>query len=106
MKLLYTTWPDPGTAREAAIALVEEGLAACANILPGMTSVYRWEGQVESAGETVMLVKVADAQAAATTARILALHPNETPAIAAIGVDAAASAPDFLAWVERSGHQA
>ena len=55
MRVLYTTWPDADSAREAAAALLEEGLIACANILSGSTSIYRWQGEVKQEGEIVAL---------------------------------------------------
>ena len=55
--ILYTTWPDADTARACAGAAVEAGLAACANILAPMTSVYRWEGVLEEAAEVPALFK-------------------------------------------------
>jgi len=96
---LYTTFPDEAAAATVATALVEERLAACANILPGMKSVYRWKGRVETANETVMIVKTNAAAADAAKEKILALHPDETPCIAAAPVSAAGSNPEFLDWV-------
>ena len=55
--LIYATYPDPETAEAGGRALVEAGLAACVNILPGMVSVYRWEGAVERSEECVMIIK-------------------------------------------------
>src|SRR5260221_3168270 len=55
--VILTTWPDGDKARVAARALVEEHLAACANIVPAVESIYRWEGNIETASEVLMLVK-------------------------------------------------
>ena len=96
----YTTWPDAAAAGAVARILVEDGLCACANILPGMTSVYRWQGEVETARECVMVLKTTGARSAELARRIAELHPYDEPCILALPVDAAASAPDFLAWVE------
>ena len=52
---IYTTWPDADSAQAAAGIAVTEGLCACANLLPGMTSVYRWQGAIETAAECVAL---------------------------------------------------
>lgn len=100
MRVLYTTWPDADSAREAAAALLEEGLIACANILSGSTSIYRWQGEVKQEGEIVALFKTAADRAGAARDRLIALHPYEEPCVIALGVEAAASAPGFLAWVE------
>jgi periplasmic divalent cation tolerance protein len=95
--LVYTTWPDAGTAEAAARTLVGERLAACANILGPMRSVYRWEGAVETADEIPMLLKTSAAKSAALTDRIIALHPYETPCV--VTVDVTGGNPAFLAWV-------
>lgn len=79
--LVYTTFPDEATARSIARALVERKLAACVNLLPGMTSVYAWEGAIEEAGEIVGIVKTRKERAEAVSAAIRELHPYDTPAI-------------------------
>ncbi|WP_417468697.1 divalent-cation tolerance protein CutA [Maricaulis sp.] len=96
---IYTTWPDAALAQQAAANLVSEGLCACANILPGMTSVYRWEGALETALEAVMIVKTTAGKASALTTRLSALHPYDEPCILGLDIDAAASSPGFLAWI-------
>ncbi len=104
---IYTTWPDSASARSAAADLVEAGLCACANIIDGMTSVYRWQGQIETANECVMILKTSEAAAPALRERILSLHPYDEPCLLALPVDEAASAPDFLAWIgQQTGAQA
>jgi periplasmic divalent cation tolerance protein len=97
--LVYTTWPDPESARAFAAEAVEARLAACANILAPMTSVYRWQGAVEQAAETPMLLKTTRAAAEALRARFRARHPYDTPAFVALPLDAAASDAPFLAWL-------
>jgi periplasmic divalent cation tolerance protein len=98
--LIYTTWPGPVEAETAGRALVEAGLAACVNILPGMRSVYRWQGAVEASDEAVMIVKTTcEAREAAMTA-IRKAHPYETPAIIALSV--IAGDPGYLAWIADS----
>lgn len=96
----WTTWPDRESAETAAARLVADRLCACANILPGMTSVYRWQGAVETAQETVMVLKTAGDKAAALCARIVELHPYDEPCVLSLPVDAEGSAPGFLAWIE------
>ncbi|TGY87603.1 divalent-cation tolerance protein CutA [Marinicauda algicola] len=100
MCLLYTTWPAAAPAREAAAALLEEGLIACANILSGSTSIYRWQGEVKEEGEIVALFKTAADRAERARDRLVALHPYEEPCVIALGVETGASAPGFLDWVE------
>jgi periplasmic divalent cation tolerance protein len=97
--LVYTTWPGADTAGEAAHAAVEAGLAACANVLAPMVSVYRWKGEVEQAVETPVLFKTAGDKAEALRALIAARHPYETPCIVALDIEKAGSNPAFLQWV-------
>ncbi len=94
---LYVTAPDPHTARAIAGSLIREKRAACVNILPEIRSIYEWEGRVEETTETPFLVKTVAAADAA--ARIADLHPYDTPCIAALAVDHAASSARFLDWI-------
>ena len=100
MVILYTTWPDADTAERAAREVVEAGLAACANILPPATSIYRWKGKVERAGEVVMILKTGTARAPELRDRLAELHPYEIPAIVAIPILTPASWSPFLLWIE------
>jgi periplasmic divalent cation tolerance protein len=97
--ILYTTWPDAETAQACAVAAVEARLAACANVLAPMTSIYRWDGALEQTAETPMLLKTTAAAAERLRDLILARHPYETPCVVALRTEAAASSPDFLLWV-------
>jgi periplasmic divalent cation tolerance protein len=95
--LVYTTWPSVGEAEAAGRRLVEEKLCACVNILPGMVSVYAWEGKIERSEEAVMILKTARGRAAELMDRVRAAHPYDTPAIielAVAGVD-----PRYGAWI-------
>lgn len=91
----------PDEAGRIARSVVEEGLAACVNLLPGVRSVYRWEGRVEEAEETTLLIKTTAERAPALRARLCALHPYDTPEILALPVDEASSDPRYLDWVRR-----
>jgi periplasmic divalent cation tolerance protein len=97
--LLYTTWPDAETAEEAAAVLVADRLAACANIIGGMRSIYRWQGAVERSVETVVIFKTTAQAAPALRDRIAACHPHETPCVLGLPVDAAASHGAYLDWL-------
>ncbi len=94
---VYTTWPSQETAAAAGRDLVERALAACVNIVPGMTSIYRWDGQVCADSETVMIVKTIGTAVPAVEAAIRARHPATTPAIAVLPV--VGGGADFLAWI-------
>ncbi|MFO1184059.1 MAG: divalent-cation tolerance protein CutA [Bauldia sp.] len=95
--LVYTTWPDTASAASAGRALVEAGLAACVNILPGMASIYRWKGAVETANETVMIVKTLATRADAVTVAVARHHPYETPAIVVIPISGGSQ--PYLDWI-------
>ncbi|PWE16875.1 divalent-cation tolerance protein CutA [Marinicauda salina] len=99
MGLIYTTWPDADSAAAAAETLLDEGLIACANILSGSTSIYRWKGAVARETEIVALFKTAAARAAEARDRLAALHPYEEPCILSLAVDSHASAAGFLDWL-------
>jgi|JI10StandDraft_1071094.scaffolds.fasta_scaffold1750070_2 periplasmic divalent cation tolerance protein len=98
---LYSTWPDKESATRGAHAIVAERFAACANILGGMTAIYRWENKVETADEVVMIIKTTKSAAPAAIARLSELHPYETPVIAHLPVEGD-SAAGFLAWLNDS----
>jgi periplasmic divalent cation tolerance protein len=82
--LLYITTPNTEMAEIIGRAVVEERLAACANILPGMQSLYHWEGAIETAQEAVLILKTVPALTDAATARVRELHSYTVPAILAI----------------------
>lgn len=101
--LCLSTAPDRAVADRIARALVEERLAACVNLLPGITSVYRWQGAVETGEEVLMLAKTTKEQLDALTARIAELHPYEVPEVVAVGIGG--GLPAYLEWIasEASG---
>ena len=92
------TCPDAATAERIAQALVAERLAACVNLLPGVGSVYRWEGRVERAEEVLLLIKTTRARLETLTARVVELHPYELPEV--VAVDIAGGLPGYLAWID------
>lgn len=98
----FCTCPDPASARRIATALVEERLAACVQILPGMQSVYRWQGRVDTADEVLLLAKTSRAAYPALQDRLRALHPYELPEL--VAVEAADGLPAYLQWVADQTH--
>ncbi|MCB4821667.1 divalent-cation tolerance protein CutA [Roseicella aerolata] len=94
---VYVTAADAEEARRIGRALVEEHLAACVNILPGHTAIYRWEGRVEESAEAAFIAKTTATRFEALRARIRSLHSYELPAIVAL--PAADGDPEFLDWV-------
>ena len=102
--LLYTTWPDPETAQTVARAAVSARLAACANILAPMVSVYPWAGAVQTESECVMLLKSKESCSDALRTLILESHPYAIPCLIAFPVNSNASNTDFLNWIsEQTG---
>ena len=95
--ICFCTCPDADTAERIATALVDERLAACVNLLPGVRSVYRWQDQVEHADEVLLLLKTMPEHFDSLKARLLELHPYELPEVLAVETDHAH--PDYLLWV-------
>jgi periplasmic divalent cation tolerance protein len=96
---VYVTAADADEAKKIGRQLVEEQLAACANILPGATSIFRWQGKVEEAGEAVMILKTTEQKLERLIERAKALHSYECPCIEALPV--VEGNRDFLEWVVR-----
>lgn len=96
---LYVTAPDRETARQLGHVAVEGGLAACANVLPGMRSIYRWNGRVAEADEAVLIVKTTRDKADAATEALVKAHPYDEPCVVALPVDTGTGAGSFLDWI-------
>lgn len=94
---VFVTCPDSGTAESIARAVVAEGLAACANLLPGMRSIYRWQGAVEEATEVVLLLKSRRDLFDRLERRIRDLHPYDVPCIVAWPI--IAGHKPYLEWL-------
>lgn len=95
--LIITNCPDEESANAIALALVEERLAACVNILPRVQSIYRWKGTVESMTEIPLLIKSTAANYPALENAIRDRHPHEVPEIIALPVER--GLPAYLDWV-------
>jgi periplasmic divalent cation tolerance protein len=95
-----TTLPSAEKAAEVARCLVEEGLAACVNVVAGVRSIYRWKGEVSDDQEALCVIKTARARFDALRSRLLALHPYEVPELIALDV-IDGNAP-YLSWVRDS----
>ncbi len=96
--IVFVTCSSLGEAKKIARALVEARLAACGNILTGVRSIYRWKGRVESAGETLLLLKTSRRRFAALRRAVERLHSYDTPEVLAVPVTAGAR--KYLAWLE------
>lgn len=95
--LVLTNVPDESLAQTIAHALVEQGLAACVNIMPAVRSIYRWQGVLEQADEVTLLIKTTQARYAQLEASIKAMHPYQVPEIIAMPI--AAGLPAYLDWI-------
>lgn len=95
--LVYATFPGADAAKAVARALVAGRLAACVNVIPGMTAIYEWEGGVHEDDEVVAIIKTQRSRAAEVFAAVKAAHTYANPAL--LAVDVQAGAQEYLAWV-------
>jgi periplasmic divalent cation tolerance protein len=95
--LVYTTYPSVVEAEQAGRALVEQRLCACVNILPGMVSLYWWQGKVDRGEEVVMIIKTRASLAEPVRAAVKQIHSYSTPAILVLPVENVD--PDYHAWI-------
>lgn len=94
----YATVPDPETAERLARVLIEERLIACANLFPGMTSIYRWEGTIENASEVALILKTRAELWPRLSARFRELHPYQTPCL--IEIPVARGLEKYVQWLK------
>lgn len=95
-----TTLPDEATAERVAATLVQDGLAACAQVLGPISSTYRWQGRVQRATEWYCHLKTTSARVPEVEARIRELHPYDVPEIVAVPILQGNS--DYLKWIHES----
>jgi periplasmic divalent cation tolerance protein len=95
--LIYSTFPSPAEAERVGGALVDQGLAACVNVFPGMTAIYVWEGKRQREAEAAMLIKTRASLADQAMAEARRLHPCTNPALLVLPV--AGGPADFLRWI-------
>jgi periplasmic divalent cation tolerance protein len=92
------TCPDEACGRDIGRKMVERGLAACANVVPRMTSIYRWEGALEEGRESLLLLKTVEPRLKDLVESVREAHPYRLPCI--VAYEAVGGLPDYLAWVE------
>ena len=97
IRIVYVTTCDASQARELGRSLIEQGLVACANILPAMESIYRWEGEVRQEAEAVLLLKTEERLVAQVIAAVEKLHSYETPCALSLSVEQGSER--YLAWL-------
>lgn len=95
--LVYSTFPSTEAAAAIGADLVDRRLAACVNIIPGMTSIYRWQGAQCRDAETVLIIKTRRGLADSVLAQVRARHPYTNPALLVLPVEG--GSPDFIAWI-------
>jgi periplasmic divalent cation tolerance protein len=94
---VYTTYPSIVEAEAAGRTLVERRLCACVNILPGMVSLYWWQGKIDRGDEVVMIIKTRASLAEAVRAAVRQMHSYTTPAIVVLPIESVD--PDYHAWI-------
>ena len=98
--VVLTTLPNGNKARAFARALVEEKLAACVNVVPGLRSVYRWKGAVHDDPEVLCVVKTSRPRLKKLKQRLKSLHPYEVPELIALPITAGSEA--YLRWLSQA----
>jgi periplasmic divalent cation tolerance protein len=96
-QIIFCTCPDKITAEKIASLLVENNLAACVNIVPNITSIYRWQGQLERTEEVLLLIKARQDTYSALESLIKKHHPYQLPEIIAVAIER--GLPDYLNWI-------
>ncbi|MGB6194249.1 MAG: divalent-cation tolerance protein CutA, partial [Terracidiphilus sp.] len=96
-RVVLTTAANADEADRLARSLVEEGLAACATLVPAVRSIYRWQGLVEDATEVLLILKTGSGQIPALEARLRALHSYQTPEFLVLPVESGSA--DYLEWL-------
>jgi periplasmic divalent cation tolerance protein len=100
--LVVVTAPSQDVADRIVTTIVNERLAACGNIMPGVTSIYRWEGAVQRDSEVLILFKTTGEGVARLMTRVEEIHPYDVPEVLAVPV--AAGSGTYTAWVAASVH--
>jgi periplasmic divalent cation tolerance protein len=97
IRIVLCTFPDTASARQIGTVLVEKQLAACVNLVPGVESIYRWQGRLETAAEVLAVFKTAAATLPEFERELAALHPYDLPEIVAL--EPAAVAETYASWL-------
>ena len=98
--LVYVTVPDREQAELIAGTLVEKHLAACCNIIPGISSIYYWQGRVHSDSELLLLIKTTSEKYELLEKEILALHSYDVPEVIAVNI--AAGSEKYIKWIQQT----
>jgi periplasmic divalent cation tolerance protein len=98
-RIVLCTVPDEATGERIARTLLDERLVACVNIVPGVRSLYRWQGEVEDDRELLLIIKTQQARYQQLERRLCELHPYQVCEVLALSVEDAA--PEYLRWLLR-----
>ena len=98
--LVLSTCPDADTADRLARALLEAGLAACINVVPGLRSLYVWKGELQADAEVLLLIKTTAAKFPALREALVARHPYQLPEVIAVAIEE--PAPPALMWLTQT----
>lgn len=98
--VILSTAPDLAVAKELARGLIERRLAACVNLVPGVESIYRWNGKIESSSEVMLVIKTELVKQDETLAALSKMHPYETPEGLVLAV--AGGLEKYLGWIGSS----
>ncbi|XP_077180586.1 protein CutA [Paroedura picta] len=96
----FVTCPSPQVAREIARAVVEKRLAACVNVVPGITSIYQWKGQIEEDAEVLLMMKTRSSRISALAEFVRSMHPYEVAEVIAVPIQQ--GNPPYLQWVKET----
>lgn len=96
--IVYMTASTPEEARSIGKELVSQNLAACINIFPNVESIYKWENEVQSAHEVVLIAKTSEDKVTALTHAVRKLHSYDVPCIVSLPITG--GNPEFLSWIE------
>ncbi len=99
-RVVLVTAKDEGEAKRIGERLVEEKLAACANVVPRVSSTYWWKGKIERAEEALLLLKTTEGKMDGLISRVKELHSYETPEVLALPVGE--GSPEYLKWLGES----
>ncbi|HEX3985568.1 MAG TPA: divalent-cation tolerance protein CutA [Acidobacteriaceae bacterium] len=100
VRVILSTAGSPEEAERIAHALVEQGLAACVNIVPKLTSIYRWEGRIETANEVLLLIKTSASRVERVEAVLRAIHSYEIPEVLVFNPESGLE--EYVDWLLQS----
>ena len=98
--LVLSTFPEGVSAKDTAEGLVNEKLAACVNIIPGVQSIFRWQDKIDNSNENILIIKTTNNLYSKLENRIKELHPYELPEIISVSIEN--GLPEYLNWINKS----